>query len=76
MAPGDAIRFAMLCEFGCGVGTCGVEQPIVGRFVDNGAGYQRLSNQARDRVGSVRLVHPRLGRNGADRLKREVSDKD
>jgi hypothetical protein len=29
MAPGYAIRFATLCEFGSGVGARGVEQPVV-----------------------------------------------
>src|ERR1700761_745217 len=76
MAPGDASRFATRSEFGSGVGARGVEQPVVCRFVDDSRGYQGLRNQARDRVGSVRLVYRRLRRNGAGGLKREGPDKD
>jgi hypothetical protein len=76
MAASDGIRFATLCEFASGVGTRGVEQPIVCRFVDDGRGYQGLCNQARDRVDNVRLVCLRLRRNRAGGLKREVPDKD
>ena len=47
MAPGDAICLVTLGEFGSGVGARGVEQPIVGRFVDDGRGYQGFRNQAR-----------------------------
>src|SRR6204780_454020 len=71
MAPGDAIRFATLCEFGSDIGARGVEQPIVCRFIDDGRGYQGLCDQARDRVDNVRIVCPRLRRNGAGGLKRE-----
>jgi hypothetical protein len=76
MAPGDASRFAAPCEFGSGVGARGVEQPVVGRFVDDGRGYQGFCNQARDRVDNIRLVCLRLRRNKADGLKREGPDKD
>src|ERR1700689_3885513 len=76
MAPGDAIRFATLCEFGSGVGARGVEQPVVCRFVDDGRGYQGLCNQAHDRVDNVRLVYLGLGRKGAGGLNRKVPDKD
>src|SRR3984957_14007302 len=76
MAPGDAICFATLCKFGNGVGARGVEQPIVGGFVDDGRGYQGLCNQAHDRVDDVRIVYLGLGRNGAGGRKREVPDAD
>ena len=76
MAPGDAIRFATLCEFSSGVGARGREQSIVCRFVDNGRGYQGLCNQARGRVDNVRLVYLRIRCNGPGGLKREVPDED
>src|SRR5580692_1273320 len=76
MAPDDASRFTTLCEFGSAVGAGGVEQPIVGRYVDGGRGYQRLCNQGRDSVNNVRLVHVRLRGNRAGGLKREISNKD
>jgi hypothetical protein len=76
MAPGDAIRFATLCEFGNGVGACGIEQPKVGRFVDDGRGDQGFCNEARDRVDNFRLVCLCRRRNGPGGLKCEVSDKD
>ena len=76
MAARDEIRFATLREFGRGVGARGVEQPVVGRSVDDGRGYQELCNQARDRVDNARLVYLRLRRNEAGSLTREVPDKD
>jgi hypothetical protein len=76
MAPADAIRFAALREFGCGVGARSIEQPVVGQFVDDGRRYQGFCNQARYRVDSVRLVYLRLGRNETGGLKREDPDKD
>jgi len=76
VASGDAIRLATLCEFGSGVGARGVEQPIVGRFVDDGCKYQGFCNKARDCVNNVRLVCLRLRRNRVSGLKREVPDKD
>src|ERR1700723_2978 len=76
MAPGDAICFATLCKFGNGVGARGVEQPIVGRFVDDGRGYQGLCNQARDRVDNACLVYLCLRRNGAGGLTCELPEKD
>jgi len=76
VAPRDAIRFATLCEFSRSVGTGGVEQPIVGRLVDDSRGYQGFCNQARDRVDGVRFVGLPLRRNGTGSLKREVPDKD
>src|SRR5580693_1201557 len=76
MAPGDAICLVSLGEFGSGVGARGVEQPIVGRFVDDGRGYQGLCNQARDRVDNACLVYLCLRRNGAGGLTREVPKKE
>ena len=76
MAPDDASRFTTLCEFGGGVGAGGLEQPIAGRYVDGGGGYQGLRNQLRDSVNNARLVHVRLRRDRAGGLKREVSNKD
>ncbi len=74
MPPGDEIRFATLCELGCGIPARGVKQPVVCRSVDNGRGNQGLRNQVRNRISNVRFVCLRLGRNGAGRLKREVPD--
>src|ERR1700738_317317 len=76
MAPGDASRIATRSEFGSGVGVRRVEQPIVGRFVDDGRGYQGFCNKARDRVDNIRLVYLRLRCNGAGGLTREGPDKD
>jgi hypothetical protein len=76
MAPGDANRFATPGELGGGVGARGVEQPVVGQFIDDGCGYQGFCDQARDRVDNVRLVCLRLRRNGAGGLTREAPDKD
>src|ERR1700677_4619192 len=76
MAPGDAICPATLGELGGGIGPRGVEQPIVGKFVNDGRGYQALYNQACDRVDNVRFVCLRLRRNRAGGLAREVPDKD
>src|ERR1700677_4863612 len=76
VAPSDAIRFATRGEFASGVGARRIEQPIVGRFVDDGRGYQGFCNQARDCVNNVRLVYFRLGRKRAGGLTREAPDKD